>query len=365
MIEPGRKYSAGIKYRYGFNGKEKDNEVKGDGLQLDYGFRVYDPRLGKFLSVDPLFKSYPWYTPYQFAGNKPIMAIDLDGLEEWVAIFWSGSTKPSHFKFDPTLKPLGAGQIYKKTLDMNAASKYEVCIYDVNKNAVVNMAFIPDKELTKKDIEENGFMSAYKIDRAFFKALDKKSENFAAIGAKNLEQMVFEGVSYAMENNVSIKDMIMDYHGTNHHPQRPDNELHGLYFGATKLSVDATGKPVDYDERTSQLFQLLGKFTNDGSETLMGHCNADKCTQILQKISKDTKSTLYGHKAYSYSGNLQNGRFYGGFINAHADLLDGTKNSGKYIKVTPDGTTTNEDNGVEFSNDKTTAGDVSPVKKNE
>jgi hypothetical protein len=32
--------------------------------------------------VDPLFKSYPWYTPYQFAGNKPIISIDLDGLEE-------------------------------------------------------------------------------------------------------------------------------------------------------------------------------------------------------------------------------------------------------------------------------------------
>jgi len=79
---PGRKFTAGNEYRYGFNGKEKDNEVKGDGNQYDYGFRIYDPRIGKFLSVDPLFKSYPWYTPYQFAGNKPINSIDLDGLEE-------------------------------------------------------------------------------------------------------------------------------------------------------------------------------------------------------------------------------------------------------------------------------------------
>ena len=31
-------------------------------------------------------KSYPWYTPYQFAGNKPINSIDLDGLEEWRSI---------------------------------------------------------------------------------------------------------------------------------------------------------------------------------------------------------------------------------------------------------------------------------------
>ena len=79
---PGRKYTAGTQYRYGFNGKEEDDEVKGDGNQQDYGMRIYDPRLGKFLSVDPLAGSYPWYTPYQFAGNKPIRFIDLDGLEE-------------------------------------------------------------------------------------------------------------------------------------------------------------------------------------------------------------------------------------------------------------------------------------------
>ena len=83
---PGRNYSAGDSYRYGFNGKENDNEIYGNGNQYDYGFRIYNPRLGRFLSVDPIAKVYPWYTPYQFAGNKPIVAIDLDGLEEKVAI---------------------------------------------------------------------------------------------------------------------------------------------------------------------------------------------------------------------------------------------------------------------------------------
>ena len=69
-------------YRYGFNGKEMDNETYGQGNEYDYGFRIYNPRIGRFLSVDPLTSTYPWYTPYQFAGNKPIWAIDLDGLEE-------------------------------------------------------------------------------------------------------------------------------------------------------------------------------------------------------------------------------------------------------------------------------------------
>lgn len=45
-------------YRYGFNGKENDNDVKGiEGSQQDYGMRIYDPRLGRFLSVDPVWPS--------------------------------------------------------------------------------------------------------------------------------------------------------------------------------------------------------------------------------------------------------------------------------------------------------------------
>ncbi len=81
MGMPNRKFSTD-KYRYGFNGKEVDGETSST-TTYDYGFRIYNPALGKFLSVDPLTKSYPWYTPYQFAGNKPINSIDVDGLEEY------------------------------------------------------------------------------------------------------------------------------------------------------------------------------------------------------------------------------------------------------------------------------------------
>jgi RHS repeat-associated protein len=74
------KSDTGGGYRYTFNGKETDIETD---LQ-DYGFRIYNPSIGKFLSVDPLADEYPWYTPYQFAGNMPIWAIDLDGLEPFI-----------------------------------------------------------------------------------------------------------------------------------------------------------------------------------------------------------------------------------------------------------------------------------------
>ena len=70
------------RYRYGFNGKENDNEVKGQGNELDYGMRIYDPRAGKFLSVDPLAREYSWNSPYAYAENDVIRSVDIDGLEK-------------------------------------------------------------------------------------------------------------------------------------------------------------------------------------------------------------------------------------------------------------------------------------------
>ena len=77
-------------YRYGFQGQEMDNELKGEGNSLNYKYRMHDPRIGRFFAVDPLTKKYPWYTPYQFSGNKLISFSELEGLEE----------KPSFFSYD-------------------------------------------------------------------------------------------------------------------------------------------------------------------------------------------------------------------------------------------------------------------------
>ena len=108
-------------YRFGFNGKEKDSDGEwGNQAHYDYGFRIYDPSIARFLSVDPLTSSYPWYTPYQFAGNKPIWAVDLDGLEELLSqemqyyksakpIFWdlpNGFNKGISDQFNSTAESL-------------------------------------------------------------------------------------------------------------------------------------------------------------------------------------------------------------------------------------------------------------------
>ncbi|MBK7883886.1 MAG: hypothetical protein IPJ81_08805 [Chitinophagaceae bacterium] len=74
----GRKFNASG-YRFGFNGKENDKDISEGGQ--DYGLRVSDNRIGRFLSVDPLGKEFPYLSSYQFAANSPIENSDLDGGE--------------------------------------------------------------------------------------------------------------------------------------------------------------------------------------------------------------------------------------------------------------------------------------------
>lgn len=75
MLMPGRN-SNSADYDFGFNGMRKDNEIKGIGNSLDFGARIYDPRIGRWLSVDPLESKYPYLSPFTFGNNNPIFFID-------------------------------------------------------------------------------------------------------------------------------------------------------------------------------------------------------------------------------------------------------------------------------------------------
>lgn len=183
-------------YTFGFNGKMNDNEVKGGlGNQQDYGMRIYDPRIGKFLSVDPLTNSYPWYTPYQFAGNKPIMAVDLDGAEEKPQITGTekgGDTKTttSETKHAPSDCNCPEAEGYKLTKEWKyysgnlkrdeKADWYSVEDYNrITQDWEHGQVMQPDNSLTKSDyqfykpggmggrdwngwqVDKNGYLTGY------------------------------------------------------------------------------------------------------------------------------------------------------------------------------------------------------------
>ncbi len=113
MLMPGRNYNSST-YRAGFNGMEKMDELHGNtGDAYDFGARVYDARLGKWLSVDPLFNDYHFCSPFSFALNTPIQAIDPNGelvifiggmhngTQGGESSYWRGTIQVPYHEYNP------------------------------------------------------------------------------------------------------------------------------------------------------------------------------------------------------------------------------------------------------------------------
>ena len=76
----------GAFYRNGFQGQERDDEVKGEGNSVNYKYRMHDPRVGRFFTVDPLAMKYPWNSSYAFSENRVIDGVEFEGLE-WESLY--------------------------------------------------------------------------------------------------------------------------------------------------------------------------------------------------------------------------------------------------------------------------------------
>jgi RHS repeat-associated protein len=64
-------------YRYGYNGKELENDTDLD--VYDYGARFYNPAVPFFWSIDPKADKYTFQSPYVYAQNNPVLYMDING----------------------------------------------------------------------------------------------------------------------------------------------------------------------------------------------------------------------------------------------------------------------------------------------
>jgi RHS repeat-associated protein len=120
-----------------------DNELKGEGNSVNYRYRMHDPRVGRFFAVDPLFKKYPFYSPYAFSGNNVIMSIELEGSEPKSVINEEGKlTSPmvgllhGAFLFDKT-RLQNTTWISSKDPDISWAQKFHFYTVTGEPNATV------------------------------------------------------------------------------------------------------------------------------------------------------------------------------------------------------------------------------------
>ena len=168
-------------YRYGFNGKEKDDTEEWGNTAYDYGFRIYNPSIGKFLSVDPLAKEFPWNGSYAFAENQVISCIDLEGLEKYRVVGRSfaprGSFEGTHFE--------------SKADDR---TKFQIADYrKVSARIHVQIGVDLDKWVVSRDIySQNTILkggSSWEIDN--------QEINVAGYGSRTNKQMTIKGDYYA------------------------------------------------------------------------------------------------------------------------------------------------------------------------
>ena len=137
-------------YRFGFQGQEGDDEINGDGNSYAFKYRIHDPRLGRFLSIDPLYQSYPWNSPYAFSENSVIAFIELEGLEKYSIHTRSFIAAESagfgifrgdnrNFSTDPGYELTGATSRIKQRIDIDT----ETDQFDVKTESDPTVRYVP------------------------------------------------------------------------------------------------------------------------------------------------------------------------------------------------------------------------------
>jgi hypothetical protein len=128
--------------------------------------RIYDPRVGRFFSMDPISENYPELTPFQFASNNPIESIDIDGLEKGKP---QGQENPFTY-FERVMDNLQAG-LEKKYHNLEAAA-------------------------LRADAKNEGFKSLNKVVVRIMKNPFQADRNLSENVRKQANEAVNDGLTY-------------------------------------------------------------------------------------------------------------------------------------------------------------------------
>jgi RHS repeat-associated protein len=104
-------------YRYGFNGKEKDDEFSGEGNSYDFGARILDVRLGRWMSVDPYYNMTPALSAYNFSLNSVLMFCDTNGKNGKVTVQANPDNHGGSITISSIIYITGCSSDYGKSLE--------------------------------------------------------------------------------------------------------------------------------------------------------------------------------------------------------------------------------------------------------
>ncbi|MBT6686733.1 MAG: RHS repeat-associated core domain-containing protein [Bacteroidetes bacterium] len=234
------KNSSADAYLFGFNGMEMDNEIDDQtGSKLDFGARIYDSRLGRWLALDPLAAKYPFASPYNFTLNNPILFIDPDGKEVWKSTIKNNDgTKTVTLHFDIRVKNSG-GFESKDVEKWSGAIASQIETSFSGKSSDGNITYIAkvNMDLSGKDNSNNYTMDFVSdvIDGNGYKTnnvgrmdgeFGNTKENSMQIKASGVDNGIYEeqtekGVGRSRAHEVG-------HTGNLRHPSSSQNKLEGI-----------------------------------------------------------------------------------------------------------------------------------------
>jgi RHS repeat-associated protein len=150
-------------YSYGFNGKEKLDELHDNSADsYDFGARILDVRLGRWLSVDKLELKYPAWSPYNFVKNMPIIAIDPDGNDIHIKIGPPAIHPVTGVSIDPKAE-------YTRMVNEALGNKFELVLTPIEGkkgtrgfNYMATLVLKPGAENVILDKQQQAFYDKYK-----------------------------------------------------------------------------------------------------------------------------------------------------------------------------------------------------------
>ncbi len=272
------------RYKYVF--KELDNET---GLYY-YGMRYYASWIARFISVDPLQFEYPYYTPFQYAGNKPISYIDLDGAEERHTIYNPYITEKWQTKFD-TSKVNDVKELLKGTRELSqiffgddkqVEKMYPNIPFQWNHYADINRIFVATSsvgELGK--FEESGglLIEGYNREGELVELYKSKNYN-RSMELLNKKRQHEIDISYSALNNY---DRLDGEYGFHHGGKQLLLGTIGFWFGVSEIAAGATGiwLLISSLSIANEVDNMMGVVIYEGGDSFTVNMSDDKEVKLF------------------------------------------------------------------------------------
>jgi len=301
MMMPDRQWYAGSDSTIavnGFNGMRKDDEISGVGNSLDFGARIYDSRLGRWLSLDPLQSKYPSLSSYCFAANNPILFIDGRDIVP-TAEFMSSVCGPVYLSlladnsiflkyakpfmsFDPNIELKYEPGTTDRLFNANGWTSYKQSTYSPVKRSLDVESISMNSSRTAGTATLFGFTTTTRrTDIAIARTLIHETMHaYLAVNSSHLENYAGDDHEYMAEfMREDLKTGIKEY-ADKHGIQLDEDDLETLSWAGLH-ETDAWKNVYDTPEKQNAFFERVGELERNTTIT------DDETGEVIKSSGED------------------------------------------------------------------------------